>query len=100
VERVYLEAERNFPILGIEEATGTMYRKALDIALEKIVPAQSGMLDPRIKAITQAGELTAAFANNPGTRPPWGSNHQNHHIPFTAKTGVRVPLGAPKIAKT
>jgi hypothetical protein len=29
VERVYLQAERNFPIAGNEEAAGTMYRKAL-----------------------------------------------------------------------
>ena len=34
VARIYLQAERNFTIKGNEEASGTMYRKALDIGLK------------------------------------------------------------------
>jgi hypothetical protein len=35
VARIYLQAERNFPTTGNEEAAGTMYGKALDIGLKK-----------------------------------------------------------------
>jgi hypothetical protein len=36
VERSYLQAERNFAQVGNEEASGMMYRKALDVAVKKI----------------------------------------------------------------
>jgi hypothetical protein len=62
VERVYLQAERNFPIDGNEEAAGTMYGKALDVGLKKIDPSLSGMLGPRIKKLALAGKLTSDIA--------------------------------------
>jgi hypothetical protein len=62
VERVYLQAERNFPIDGNEEAAGTMYRKALDIGLKKIDPTATGMLKAKIKKLAAEGKLTADIA--------------------------------------
>ena len=62
IERVYLQAERNFPIVGNEEAAGTMYGKALDIGLKKIDLSLSGMLGPRIKKLAAAGKLTSDIA--------------------------------------
>jgi uncharacterized protein DUF4145 len=62
VERVYLQAERNFPTVGNEEAAGIMYGKALDIGLKKIDPSLSGMLSPRIKKLADAGKLTSDIA--------------------------------------
>jgi hypothetical protein len=62
VERVYLQAERNFPTLGNEEAAGTMYHKALDIGLKKIDPAATGMLKAKFKKLAADGKLTADIA--------------------------------------
>ena len=62
VERIYLQAERNFPVAGNEEAAGTMYGKALDISLKKIDPALTGMLGQKIKKLSAAGKLTADIA--------------------------------------
>ncbi len=59
VERIYLQAERNFPIDGNEEAAGTMYGKALDIGLKKIDPTLSGMLGQKIKKLSASGKITA-----------------------------------------
>lgn len=62
VERIYLQAERNFPIEGNEEAAGTMYRKALDVGLKKIDPDTKGVLAARIKKLASAGKLTVDIA--------------------------------------
>jgi hypothetical protein len=62
VERVYLQAERNFPTEGNEEAAGTMYRKALDIGLKKLDPNARGTLAQRIKKLADAGKLTIDIA--------------------------------------
>ena len=62
VERIYLQAERNFPTAGNEEAAGTMYRKALDVGLKKIDPTATGVLKQRIKKLAAAGKLTADIA--------------------------------------
>jgi hypothetical protein len=62
IVRVYLQAERNFPIAGNEEAAGTMYRKALDVGLKKIDPSLTGMLGPKIKTLAAAGKLTNDIA--------------------------------------
>lgn len=62
VERIYLQAERNFPVEGNEEAAGTMYRKALDVGLKKIDPETKGLLAARIKKLAAAGKLTADIA--------------------------------------
>jgi hypothetical protein len=62
VERIYLQAERNFQIEGNEEAAGTMYRKALDVGLKKIDPNMTGMLAARIKKLAAANRLTPDIA--------------------------------------
>lgn len=62
VERIYLQAERNFPVEGNEEAAGTMYRKALDVGLKKIDPTSTGVLAARIKKLAAAGKLTPDIA--------------------------------------
>jgi hypothetical protein len=62
VERAYLQAERNFPTEGNEEASGVMYRKALDIGLKKINPSLSGTLGPRIEKLAKDGKLTTDIA--------------------------------------
>ena len=59
VHRVYLQAERNFPTDGNEEAAGMLYRKALDVGLLQIDPTLIGMLGQKIKALAKAGKLTA-----------------------------------------
>jgi len=58
IERVYLQAERNFPISGNEEAAGTMYRKALDVGLKMIAPSVTGTLKGRIEKLVQQNRLT------------------------------------------
>ena len=62
IERIYLQAERNFPVSGNEEAAGTMYGKALDISLKKIDPTLTGMLGPRIEKLARDGKLTPDIA--------------------------------------
>ncbi|MET4114228.1 hypothetical protein ABIB90_006101 [Bradyrhizobium sp. JR4.1] len=62
IERIYLQAERNFPIQGNEEPAGTMYRKALDVGLKKIDSETKGVLAVRIKKLAAAGKLTADIA--------------------------------------
>ncbi len=62
VERIYLQAERNFPIEGNEEASGTMFRKALDIGLRKIDSKLNGTLAARIRKLAADGKLTADIA--------------------------------------
>jgi len=62
VERIHLQAERNFPIGGNEEAAGTMYRKALDVGLKKIDPDAKGTLAARIKKLAADQKLTKDLA--------------------------------------
>jgi uncharacterized protein DUF4145 len=62
VERIYLQAEHNFPVKGNEEASGTMYRKALDVGLKKIDPDTTGTLAARIKKLAAANKLTPDIA--------------------------------------
>jgi hypothetical protein len=83
VQRVYLQAERNFPIEGNEEASGTMYRKALDIALKKIDPSLSGMLGPRIKKLAEAGKLTTDIAAWADTVRDVGNDAAHEEEPIT-----------------
>jgi hypothetical protein len=61
VARVYLQAERNFPIAGNEEAAGTMYRKALDIGLKIMTPSVGGTLKSRIAELVKQHILTASL---------------------------------------
>jgi hypothetical protein len=83
VGRVYLQAERNFPIVGNEEAAGTMYRKALDIGLKKIDPSLSGMLGPRIKKLAAAGQLTPDIALWSDTVRDVGNEAVHDETPIT-----------------
>ena len=62
IARVYLQAERNFPTEGNEEAAGMMYRKARDIGLTKIDATLTGPLGPRIKKLAANGKLTDDIA--------------------------------------
>jgi hypothetical protein len=62
VERIYLQAERNYPTEGNEEAAGTMYRKALDVGLKKIDATVTGTFAARIKKLAANGKLTADIA--------------------------------------
>jgi len=61
VARVYLQAERNFPVAGNEEAAGTMYRKALDIGLKITAPSVGGTLKARIAELVKRHILTASL---------------------------------------
>jgi len=90
VERVYLQAERNFPIKGNEEAAGTMYRKALDIALKKIDPSLSGMLGPRIKKLAEAGMLTTDIAEWAGTVRDVGNDAAHEEEPITREELIQL----------
>lgn len=56
--RAMLQAERNFPVEGNEEAAGTMYRKAIELALKHLDPALSGTLQKRIDALVERHMLT------------------------------------------
>jgi hypothetical protein len=62
IERIYLQAERNFPTQGNEEAAGTMYRKALDVGLKKIDPTLSGTLGAKLKQLSKNGRLLPDIA--------------------------------------
>lgn len=62
VERIYLQAERNFPVHGNEEAAGAMYRKALDVGLKRAAPEVGGSLAERIRKLAAANKLTAEMA--------------------------------------
>jgi hypothetical protein len=61
VERIYLQAERNFLVTGNEEASGTMYRKALDVALTHAAPSVTGTLAARIKKLVEDKVLTVSL---------------------------------------
>lgn len=53
VERAMLQAERNYPMAGNEEAAGMMYRRTLELALKDKFPALTGSLASRIKKLVQ-----------------------------------------------
>jgi hypothetical protein len=61
VARVYLQAERNIPVFGNEEAAGTMYRKALDIGLKIVSPSVTGVLKSRIAELVRQNLLTPSL---------------------------------------
>lgn len=61
VARIYLQAERNFPIEGNEEAAGTMYRKALDVGLKLYDPNVGGLLKARIAELVKQNKLTPSL---------------------------------------
>jgi hypothetical protein len=84
IERVYLQAERNFPTEGNEDAAGSMYRKALDIGLKKIDPSLTGMLGQKIKKLAADGKLTPEIAE-------WSNVVRDlAMMPFTRKRRLRA----------
>jgi len=62
VQRVLIQAERNFADAGNEDAAGSMYRKALDVGLKQVDPNRAGSLAARIDALAKAGQLTPDVA--------------------------------------
>jgi hypothetical protein len=86
IERVYMQAERNFPTAGNEEAAGIMYGKALDIGLKKIDPGLSGMLGPRIKKLAEAGKLTSDIAEWSGRIRDIRNDATHEETPITRGT--------------
>jgi Domain of unknown function (DUF4145) len=62
IERTFLQAERNFQPVGNEEASGMMYRKALDVGVKKIDSSLIGTLGPKLKKLAQQGKLTPELA--------------------------------------
>jgi Domain of unknown function (DUF4145) len=83
IVRVYLQAERNFPVAGNEEASGTMYRKALDVALKKIDTSLTGTLGQKIKALAKAGKLTDDIAVWSDTVRDIGNEAAHEESPIT-----------------
>lgn len=57
VERAMLQAEKNFPIEGNEEASAMMYRRALELALSDLYPDQKGTLAKRINDLVKKSIL-------------------------------------------
>lgn len=58
VAKAFLQAERNFPIAGHEEASGTMYRRSLEVGLHHKHPDMKGTLAQRIKKLVEDNILT------------------------------------------
>lgn len=63
IARAVLQAERNFPTNGNEEASAMMYRRSLELALKDKFPALTGTLASRIKQLVQRKELPQAMAD-------------------------------------
>ena len=61
VERAMLQAEKNFPIAGSEEASAMMYRRSLELTLADLYPAQKGTLAKRIKDLVEKHTLPEAM---------------------------------------
>lgn len=83
IGRVYLQAERNFPVQGNEEAAGTMYRKALDIGLKKIDPQASGTLGQKIKKLAANGKLTVDIETWSGNVRDLGNDAAHEEEPLS-----------------
>lgn len=61
IERAMLQAERNYPTLGNEEAAAVMYRRSLELALKDKAPDLKGVLAARIKKMVASHDLTPAI---------------------------------------
>lgn len=85
VERIYLQAERNFPIDGNEEAAGTMYRKALDVGLKSVDAETKGTLAARIKKLAAQHKLTPAIAEWADHVRDLGNDAAHEETPPTRK---------------
>lgn len=85
VTRIYLQAERNFPMEGNEEAAGTMYRKALDIGLKRIDPKLDGTLAARIRKLSAAGKIPTDVAEWSSCVREIGNDAAHEETPVTRK---------------
>jgi hypothetical protein len=63
VARSLRQAEDNFRREDSEEASATMYRRAIDLAIKEIAPDLKGDLMPRILALVEDGRLPAAMGD-------------------------------------
>lgn len=63
VERAMLQAEKNFPQEGNEEAAAMMYRRALELTLGDLHPALKGSLAARIKNLVGQKVLPQAVGD-------------------------------------
>lgn len=63
VEKAMLQAERNFPIVGNEEAAALMYRRSLELALKDLHPKSEGTLAGRIRKLVSSGDLPKAMGD-------------------------------------
>jgi len=59
VARAFLQAERNYPLEGHEEAAGSMYRRSLEVGLSIAYPNLKGTLAQRIKELVETRILTS-----------------------------------------
>lgn len=62
-EKAFLQAEKNFPLEGHEEASGLMYRRALELALGEKYPDRKGTLASLIKDLVTEKILTEDLGN-------------------------------------
>lgn len=58
VEKAFLSAEHNFPQKGQEEASGMMYRRALELGLTAKYPERNGTLAQTIRGLVDDRVLT------------------------------------------
>jgi hypothetical protein len=63
VEKAFLQAEKNFPLEGHEEAAGLMYRRSLELALGEKYPDKNGSLAAVIKDLVEEKVLTEDIGN-------------------------------------
>jgi hypothetical protein len=63
VERAMLQAERNYPIKGNEEAAAMMYRRALELTLGDLHSELKGTLAARIKKLVSQQVLPSSIGD-------------------------------------
>ncbi len=63
VERALLQAEKNFPVVGNEEAAAMMYRRALELTLGHLFADLRGTLAVRIKRLVKDKVLPEAIGD-------------------------------------
>ncbi len=63
IEKAILQAERNYPIEGNEEASALMYRRSLELTLKDLFPDLKGTLAARIKQLVADKTLPAAMGD-------------------------------------
>lgn len=63
IERAMLQAEKNFPVEGNEEAAAMMYRRALELTLGALHPGLKGTLAARIKKLVEQQILPQAVGD-------------------------------------